>query len=564
MDSTLKQHPWQKHYPKVVPKEIDPDIYPSLLEFFDLYFKKFKDLPALENMGKSLTYAEFDQLSRDFAAFLQGSGLKKGDRIALQMPNTLQYPIALTGALRAGLIVVNINPLYTAREMDHQIKDSGAKAIVILENFCDKLEKIVSNTDLKMVMVTKLGDMLGGLKGSIVNLVVKHVKKMVPSYHLPGALSFKDCMKKGRNMSYQKPELNNQDIAFLQYTGGTTGLSKGAILTHRNIIANTEQSISWSKPRLEEGKEIYITALPLYHIYALTINFFCPIAIGAHNILITNPRDMKGFLKEISKHPFTTFSGINTLYNGMMTHSDLKKVDFSHVKIACAGGMALQTSVAKRWNEMTGTEIAEGYGLTETSPLLTSNVFEGAVRLGTIGIPVPSTEIRIVDEQEQEVAIGERGEICARGPQVFPGYWHKEEESKKCFTRDGEWFKTGDIGVMDEDGFIRIVDRKKDMILVSGFNVYPNEVEEVVASHPKVLEVAAIGVPDTKSTEVVKLFIVKKDASLTEEEIKNFCKENLTNYKRPRIVTFCDELPKSNVGKILRRKLRDQETQGVA
>jgi len=335
------------------------------------------------------------------------------------------------------------------------------------------------------------------------------------------------------------------------------------MLTHRNIIANTEQCVNWCKPRLEEGKEIYITALPLYHIYALTINFFCPFALGAGNILITNPRDMKGFLKEISKHPFTTFSGINTLYNGMMTHADLKKVDFSHVKIACAGGMALQTAVAKRWHEMTGTEIAEGYGLTETSPLLTSNVFEGAVRLGTIGIPVSSTEIRILDENEEKVATGERGEICAKGPQVFPGYWNKEEESKKCFTQDGEWFKTGDVGVMDEDGFVRIVDRKKDMILVSGFNVYPNEIEEVVASHPKVLEVAAIGVPDAKSTEVVKLFIVKKDASLTEEEVKAFCKENLTNYKRPKIVAFCDELPKSNVGKILRRKLRDQEAHSV-
>ncbi len=564
MDSTLKQHPWLKHYPKDVPAEIDPDIYPSLLEFFELHFKKFQDLPAIENMGKSFSYAELDQLSRDFAAFLQASGLKKGDRIALQMPNTLQYPIALTGALRAGLIVVNTNPLYTAREMEHQFKDSGAKAIVILENFCDKLEKIIDKTDIDMVMVTKLGDMLGGLKGSIVNLVVKHVKKMVPAYQLPASLSFKDCLNKGKGMTYHKPNLTNQDVAFLQYTGGTTGLSKGAMLTHRNIIANIEQSFRWSKPVFEESKEIFITALPLYHIYALTINFFSPIANGAKNILITNPRDMKGFLKEISKHPFTTFSGINTLYNGMMSHPDLEKVDFSHVKYACAGGMALQTSVAKRWHEKTGTEIAEGYGLTETSPLLTSNMVVGPMRLGTIGIPVPSTEIRILDEDEKEVPMGERGEICARGPQVFPGYWNKEEESKKCFTRDGEWFKTGDIGVMDQDGYFSIVDRKKDMILVSGFNVYPNEIEEVVAGHPKVQEVAAIGIPDEKSTEVVKLFIVKKDASLTEEEIKNFCKDNLTNYKRPRIVAFCDELPKSNVGKILRRKLRDQETQDVA
>lgn len=559
MTSSQPDRIWFKHYTEGVSREVNTKTHPSLLEFFEQQFKKYSDLPALECMGKSISFYELDQLSQDFAAYLQHIGLKKGDRIAIQMPNTLQYPVAIVAALRAGLVVVNTNPLYTEREMKHQFNDAGVKAIVILENFGDKLENIIASTPIEKVIVTKLGDMLGGLKGGIVNLVVKYVKKIVPDFSINGSTSFKDCLKKGKTLNYKKPEVTLDDLAFLQYTGGTTGLSKGAMLTHQNILANTEQCRVWASPLLKEREELYITALPLYHIYALTVNFFVPMVLGAKNVLITNPRDMKGFLKEISKHPFTTFSGINTLYNAMMSHPDLKNVDFSYTKLACAGGMAMQTDVANRWKKITGTEIVEAYGLTETSPVLTSNLFKGGTRLGTIGIPFPNTDIKILDENEQPVALGERGEICAKGPQVFSGYWNKEEESKKCFTKDGQWFKTGDIGVMDEDGYIKIVDRKKDMILVSGFNVYPNEIEDVIASHPKVLEVAAIGIPDDKSTEVVKVYIVKEDPSLTEEEVKEYCKDKLTNYKRPREVTFCDELPKSNVGKILRRKLRDQE-----
>ncbi|MGB3585306.1 MAG: AMP-binding protein [Tunicatimonas sp.] len=554
--------PWFQHYPEGISQQINPQQHESLTNFVDHCIEEFGPRTAFECMGASITFNELDQLSRDFAAYLQHDlKLKKGDRIAIQMPNLLQYPIAMLGALRAGLIVVNTNPLYTAREMKHQFIDSGAKAIVILANFAYNLEKIISETSIKHVIVTEIGDQLGGLKKTIVNAVVKYVKKMVPKYNLPTSLSFNDTLKQGKKRTFTRVELSGEDTAFLQYTGGTTGVSKGAILTHANLIANMEQISAWMSVGLNKAEETMITALPLYHIYALTVNCFSMMKIGAKNVLITNPRDMKGFLKELKKHPFTVITGLNTLYNGMMNHPDFDTVDFSHLKVASAGGMAMQHAVADRWKEKTGVPVAEGYGLTETSPVLTSNVpVSGQERIGTIGIPVPSTQLMFVNDEGEEVAIGEPGEIYAKGPQVMPGYWNRPDETEKVFTKDG-WFKTGDIGVMDQDGFIKIIDRKKEMINVSGFNVYPNEIEEVVSGHAKVLEVGAIGVPDPRSSEVVKICVVKKDASLTEDELKAYCKENMTAYKVPRYIEFRDELPKSNVGKILRRLLKDDNTQ---
>jgi long-chain acyl-CoA synthetase len=471
------------------------------------------------------------------------------------MPNLLQYPIALFGALRAGLVVVNTNPLYTAREVKHQFNDSGAKAIIILANFAFNLEKILPDTGIETVIVTEIGDMLGGFKKTLVNFVVKRVKKMVPSYSLPEAVSFNKALDAGKGYEYSKPDVNLDDVAFLQYTGGTTGVSKGAALSNKNIVANILQCKQWFVG-LSEGNEVIITALPLYHIFALTVNCLLMTHVGAKNILVTNPRDMPAFIKDLKKYPFTIITGVNTLFNGLMNQPDFKSVDFSILKYAIGGGMAVQRAVADRWKEITGKVLAEGYGLSETSPLLSCNPLGGGERVGTIGLPAPSTEMKIMDESGNEVQIGEAGEICARGPQVMSGYWQRPDETSQVFH--GDWFRTGDIGVMDEDGFFKVVDRKKDMINVSGFNVYPNEIEDVVASHDKVLEVAAIGVADEKSTEVVKLFVVKKEGSLTEEELKDYCKENLTNYKRPRHIEFREELPKSNVGKILRRHLREE------
>jgi long-chain acyl-CoA synthetase len=555
--NTVHSRPWYKHYPKELKTDINPDRYSSLLHFLKDRMATYKDLPALENMGKVISYGELDALSTHLAAYLQQeAGLQQGDRIALQMPNTLQYPIAIIGALKAGLVIVNTNPLYTPREMEHQFRDSGAKAIIILENFADKLEKVIANTSIKKVIVTRLGDMLGTVKGTIVNMAVKYIKKMVPPYHLPGAIAFKDCLQKGKSATYKEPALKHSDLAFLQYTGGTTGLSKGAMLSHRNLLANLEQLEVGQGYMLKKKEEIFITALPLYHIYALTYNCFHVINQGGKSVLITNPRDMKAFLKELTRHKFTNFAGINTLYNGMMQHPDFAKVDFSYLRNAVAGGMALQKPIAERWEKLTGVPVIEGYGLTETSPILSSNLLEGKHRLGTIGVPAPETDMVILDEEEKELPPGQPGEICAYGPQVFSGYWNQPEESRKAFTKDGKWFKTGDIGIMDDEGFFRIVDRKKDMILVSGFNVYPTEIEEVLASHPKVLESGVVGVTDDKSTEVVKAYIVKKDESLTEEEIRNFCIANLTPYKRPKYIEFRTELPKTNVGKILRRELK--------
>lgn len=555
-----EEYPWFHNYPESVPKEIDPNHYNSLIDLFEECFEKYSDLPAFECMGKVISFRELDRLSEQFAAYLQQElKLKKGDRIAIQMPNLLQYPIATFGALRAGLVVVNTNPLYTAREMQHQFKDSGAKAILILANFATNLEKIIHNTEIKHVITTEIGDMLGGFKGKLVNFVVKKVKKMVPSYNLPQSIKFKDTLKKGENLQLNKPDMKGSDTACLQYTGGTTGVSKGAVLTHTNLVANLEQMCIWMKVRLEEREEIVITALPLYHIYAFTVNCLGMLKLGAKNVLITNPRDMKAFIKELKKHPFTVMTGVNTLYNALLNNPEFAKLDFSYFKVASAGGMAVQKVVAEKCEQVTGVSIAEGYGLTETSPVLTCNRIDGYVKIGSIGLPLPSTQIIIADDNEQEVPVGEAGEIYAKGPQVMSGYWQKEEESKNSFSKDG-WFKTGDIGVLEEDGYIKIVDRKKEMINVSGFNVYPNDIENVVAAHPKVLEVGAIGVPDQKSTEVVKICVVKKDQSLTAEELKAYCKENMTAYKVPKIIEFRDELPKSNVGKILRRLLKEGET----
>lgn len=561
----VKTFSWFKQYPEGIPHEIDPHQYTSLVDLLEQCIKEYGPLPSFVCMGATITFDDLDRLSCNFAAYLQQDlGLSKGDRIAIQMPNLLQYPIAMLGALRAGLIVVNVNPLYTAREMKHQFNDSGAVAVIILANFAYNLEKILADTSIKHIVVTEIGDQLGGLKKTIVNSVVKYIKKMVPAYHLPTAVKFNDALKRGSQRTFKRVAMQGSDTAFLQYTGGTTGVSKGAVLSHTNLISNMEQISAWMSVRLEKRIETMITALPLYHIYALTVNCLAMMKIGARNVLITNPRDMKGFIKELKKYPFTVITGLNTLYNGLVNHPDFDGVDFSHLKITSAGGMAMQTSVAEHWKKKTGVPVAEGYGLTETSPVLTSNIpLAGHVRIGTIGIPVPSTQIMIVNDEGVEVPVGEPGEIYAKGPQVMSGYWNRPEETKHVFTDDG-WFKTGDIGVINEDGFFKIVDRKKEMINVSGFNVYPNEIEDVVSGHEKVLEVGAIGVPDARSTEVVKIFVVKKDPSLTEGELLGYCKENLTAYKVPKHIEFRKELPKSNVGKILRRLLQEDTVEAKA
>ncbi|MEN7548545.1 AMP-binding protein [Rapidithrix thailandica] len=555
----MEMKPWLKHYPEGVNAEIDPNRYSSLLALMNEAFQKYKDLPAYENMGKSITYGELDDLSKKFAAYLQQyTGLKKGDRVAIQMPNLLQYPVAMYGVLRAGMIVVNTNPLYTEREMKHQFNDAGVKAIVILSNFASKLQNILADTSIEHIFVTNIGDMLGFPKKLIVNAVVKYIKKMVPAFSIPQAIPFNQAIGKTSPGEYKEVKVTGEDIAYLQYTGGTTGVSKGAMLTHRNIVSNLEQTGQWLKPKLVERKEIVITALPLYHIFSLTVNALTMLKIGARNILITNPRDMPGFVKELRKHQFTIFTGVNTLYNGLLNQADFPTLDFSKLKVSIGGGMAVQQAVAKRWKEVTGCPLLEGYGLTETSPVLCCNPLDGSEHVGTIGLPFPSTEVKIIDENGIEQEVGEVGELVACGPQVMKGYWQREDETQKSFWKEG-WFKTGDVAMMEPDGFFKIVDRKKDMILVSGFNVYPNEVEDVIMEHPKVLEAAAIGVPDSKSTEAVKVFIVKKDESLTEEELKSFCKEQLTAYKVPRYYEFKTELPKTNVGKILRRALKEQD-----
>ncbi len=555
----MHDYPWIKNYPAGISDDIDPDRFSSIIHLLEDSFKEYGNRTAYENMGKKLSFIQMDRLSAQFADFLQNTCLlKPGDRIAVQMPNLLQWPVVVFGAIRAGMIVVNTNPLYTSREMLHQFQDAGVKAIVILANFASNLQKIIHETEIKTVVITEVGDMFGGIKKSVVNFVVRHIKKMVPSYKIEGAISFKHAMKSGKKGKFITADKNGDDIAFLQYTGGTTGISKGAVLSHRNILANMEQICEWMKPKLGYGKEIMVTALPLYHIFALTVNCLAMLRIGASNILITNPRDMKDFLGTIKKIPFSIITGVNTLFNGMLNHPDFKKCDFSNLKVSVGGGMAVQDAVADKWKKITGTALVEGYGLTETSPLLCCNPIDDTERTGTIGMPVPGTEIQIMDDSGTPLPVGEVGELCARGPQVMKEYWHKPDETRLVFVNG--YFRTGDIAVMDNDGFLKIVDRKKEMINVSGFNVYPNDIENVIASHPKVQEVGAIGVPDSKSTEIVKVFIVKKDESLTEKEILEYCKENLTRYKMPRVVEFRKELPKSNVGKILRRVLKEEES----
>ncbi|MAE85477.1 MAG: long-chain-fatty-acid--CoA ligase [Flammeovirgaceae bacterium] len=555
----MSNKPWIESYPAGVPKSIDADKYGSLAELFVESRSKYSDLPAYENMGKIISFEELGELSDRFASYFQNDlGLKPGDKIAIQLPNVIQNPVVMYAALKAGLVVVNTNPLYTPSEMRHQFKDSGAKAIVILANFAANLEEIIKDTSIDHVIITELGDMLGGVKGALVSFVVKKIKKMVPAYSLPEAIPFKKILKEARSESFTAPKIDANDLAFLQYTGGTTGVSKGAMLTHRNLIGNLQQIECWLKQANPvEGKEIFIAALPLYHIFALNAHALLPAKVGAKNVLITNPRDMKGFVKELKKHPYTLITGVNTLFNGLLNTPGFAELDHSTIKVALAGGMALQRAVFDKWEKVTGKRIAEAYGLTETSPGLCINPLSEGNRVGTIGLPLPDTDVKLLDDEGNEVAEGERGELCCKGPQVFTGYWQREEESESSFING--YFKTGDIATMDPDGYFRIVDRKKEMILVSGFNVYPNEVEDAIATHPKVLEVGAIGVPDSKSTEAVKVYIVKKDQSLTEQEIIDHCKDNLTGYKRPKHVAFSEELPKSNVGKILRRLIKEED-----
>jgi long-chain acyl-CoA synthetase len=551
------ERPWLAQYPAGVPAQIDVDEYPSIVSVLEGAIASYRDRPAFANLGKVLTYADIDRLSAQFAAYLLGElKLKKGDRVAIMMPNCLQYPIATFGILRAGLTVVNVNPMYTARELRHQLIDSGASAIVVLDNFGKTVQEVIADTPLKQVIATGLGDMLAFPKGAIVNFVLKHVKKMVPDYDIPGAIRFRDALILGQLQKLPQIVIDPADIAFLQYTGGTTGVAKGAMLTHRNLVANMQQAAAWVRSNVKLGEEIMITALPLYHIFSLTANGLVFMKFGALNYLITNPRDMPGFVKELSKIPFTAITGVNTLFNGLLNTPGFDRIDFSHLRLTLGGGMAVQRAVAERWKHVTGCTLVEAYGLTETSPAACINPMDLAEYNGAIGLPVPSTDACLKDEEGQLVPVGQVGELCIKGPQVMAGYWHRPEETANVIDGEG-WLHTGDMARMDEKGFFYIVDRKKDMILVSGFNVYPNEVEDVIALMPGVLEVAAVGVPDEKSGEAVKVVIVKKDPSLTAEQVKAHARENLTGYKHPKYVEFRTELPKTNVGKILRRELRD-------
>jgi long-chain acyl-CoA synthetase len=556
---------WLKHYPPGVPADVNVDQYSSLVQLMEEGFAKYANRDAYAFMDRRFTFAEVERQSAAFGAWLQGLGLARGARVAIMMPNVVQYPIALAGVLRAGYVVVNVNPLYTPRELEHQLKDSGAEAIVILENFAATLEQVIAKTAVKHVVVASIGDMLGFPKGAIVNFAVRRIKKMVPTYSLPGHVRFGDALDSGAQRKLTPVAVGPQDVAFLQYTGGTTGVSKGATLTHRNLIANVLQLEAWVQPALKDTSRgpvpeqlVYICALPLYHVFALTVNCLGGLRLGSLNVLIANPRDIPGFAKELAKYPFNVIPGVNTLFNALAESPDFRKLDFSTMRIANGGGMAVQQAVAEKWIKLTGVPIVEGYGLSETSPVATSNPVVAREYNGTIGLPVPSTEIAILDDAGQPVPLGQPGEIAIRGPQVMAGYWNRPDETAKVMTPDG-FFKSGDIGIMDERGYTKIVDRKKDMIIVSGFNVYPNEVEGVVAMHPGVVECAAIGIPDAKSGEAVKVFVVRKDPTLTEAALMDFCKEHLTGYKKPKYIVFKDELPKTNVGKILRRELRDAE-----
>ncbi|WP_413557207.1 AMP-binding protein [Bdellovibrio sp. HCB209] len=549
---------WLKNYPTGIAPEIDPNQYQSIIDIYDEAVKKFTNKKAFTNMGVSLTFNELDQKVNQFASFLQNElKLKKGDRIAIQMPNLLQFPVAAFAAHRVGLTIVNTNPLYTAHEMQHQFKDSGAKAIVIMANFANHLEKIIKDTQIESVVITELADLFPTPKRILVNSVVKYIKKMVPKFNIPQAYTFRQALELGAMRPHQNVQTGHEDLAFLQYTGGTTGVAKGAMLTHKNVISNMLQIRSWMTPKLVEGEEIAVAALPLYHIFALTVNCLALLKLGAENILITNPKDIPGFIKELKARPFSVLSGVNTLFNALMNNPEFSTIDFKSVRVSVAGAMTLQKPVAEKWMKMTNSVIVEGYGLTEASPVVSCNPIDGTDRVGTIGLPMPSTDVKLVDDEGNEVKMGDAGELCCRGPQVMRGYWNRPDETA-AVLQDG-WLKTGDVATVDADGFFKIVDRKKDMILVSGFNVYPNEVEEVIAGHPGVLEVAAIGVPDEHSGEIVKVVIVKKDPALTPEEVIAHARKSLTGYKVPKLVEFRTELPKTNVGKILRRALRDSK-----
>ncbi len=555
---------WLKSYPPGVPAEINPDQYSSLVHLLEESFQKYAQNNAYVCMDKFLTYAELDDYSKRLAGWLQSRGMAKGARVAVMMPNVLQYPIAIAAILRAGYTVVNVNPLYTARELEHQLKDSGAEAIIVLENFAHTVQQVLKNTQVKHVVVASMGELLGGAKGMLVNFVVRNVKKMVPEFALPNMVRFKDALAQGAKMPFKRATLTASDVAFLQYTGGTTGVSKGATLTHRNVIANVLQAEAWAEPANSQPPHVefqtIVCALPLYHIFALTACALWGMRAGALNILIPNPRDIPGFIKELGKYKVTMLPAVNTLYNALVNHPDFAKLDFSHLKTANGGGMAVQQAVNDKWRQATGKSIIEGYGLSETSPVATCNRSDETGFTGSIGLPVPSTDIAILDDDGKPVALGQPGEIAIRGPQVMAGYWNRPDETAKVMTADG-FFKSGDIGVMDDRGYIKIVDRKKDMILVSGFNVYPNEIEGVIAAHPGVLECAVVGVPDEHSGEAVKVFVVRKDPALTESALLDYCKQQFTGYKKPKYIEFRDELPKTNVGKILRRALRDEQQQ---
>jgi long-chain acyl-CoA synthetase len=553
---------WLKHYPKGVPPEIDVDEYASIREVFEESVAKYATRPAFSCMGKSLTFSELDTLSAAFGAWLQSTGCKPGARIALMMPNILQYPVCLFGALRAGCTVVNVNPLYTARELEHQLNDSGAEVLVCLENFANVFAQVRGRTKVRETVLTSVGELLS-FKGLLVDFVLRKVKKAVPAFSIPGAIRLSDALAEGRKRTLEQVPIGPDDIAFLQYTGGTTGVAKGAMLLHRNIIANLLQARAWVQPFLGDTREVIITPLPMYHIFSLTANCLVFMTLGGENVLIPNPRDIPGFIREMRRYRFTAFTGVNTLFNALVNNAEFRKLDFSSLRLTLGGGMAVQEAVAEKWKEITGVPLIEAYGLTETSPAATINPLDLPAYNGSIGLPISSTELMLRDDAGHAVPLGQPGEICIRGPQVMAGYWQRQDETDKVIDRDG-WFATGDIGVMDERGYVRIVDRKKDMILVSGFNVYPNEIEAVVAMHPGVLECAAIGVPDRKSGEAVKLFIVKGDSSLTAEGVLTFCRKHMTGYKVPRDVEFRAELPKSNVGKILRRELRDEAKKQAA
>jgi long-chain acyl-CoA synthetase len=558
----MNDRPWLSAYPQGVPADIDAGQYASLVQLMEESFQKYAARPAYSFMGKEVTFGQTDSLSRAFAAYLQGLGLAKGDRVAIMMPNVPQYPVAVAAILRAGFVVVNVNPLYTPRELEHQLKDSGSKAIVIIENFAATLQQCIANTPVKHVVLATMGDMLGGVKGALVNYVVRKVKKMVPAYSLPAAVRFRDAVDRGTRGTLRKPEIKPDDVAVLQYTGGTTGVSKGAVLLHRNVIANVLQSEAWNAPvvdKVPRNEQLTgICALPLYHIFAFTCSMMLSMRMGGKQVLIPNPRDLPAVLKELARHKFHSFPAVNTLFNGLANHPDFGKVDWSNLKVSIGGGMAVQGAVAKLWLDKTGCPICEGYGLSETSPSASCNPTTSTAYTGTIGVPLPSTYMKCLDDAGNEVAMGQPGEIAIKGPQVMAGYWQRPDETAKVMTPDG-YFKSGDIGVMDERGYFKIVDRKKDMVLVSGFNVYPNEVEDVVMQLPGVAECAVVGVPDEKTGEAVKLVIVKKDQALTEEKVREFCRANLTGYKQPRVIEFRTDLPKTPVGKILRRELRDKK-----